>query len=545
MLIYRDVRQNRRTSLLFLQLRQGLVHEDALAALLLAGELECGLADALEDEHPARGLSTALTDNLAVGLLGGKARPNLSALEQCDLPASIQLSPAEGFAYYALHPRAYADLLNSVPRDPHRPVAVVGIRSIGTTLSAVVAAACASQGVSASRITVRPQGHPFDRKLALTPTQQDGLQKALHDRAQFFVVDEGPGLSGSSFLSVGEALIANGVNPADIIFLGSRAADPATLCAQDAARRWSRFRAYAANGTYKPSDAQQWIGGGNWRTALSLDDDQRGIPVWPQTERNKFLSSDGRLLYKFEGLGHYGEAVIERSRLLADAGFAPPIEGFDASTGYAASGIVIGRRACRADLSEGFLLHAAKYCAVRSRMFPADAAGLEECSLAAMTEVNVKKEFDLDCDLGSELETLRPLFCDARMMPCEWIITPSGRWVKTDAASHGDDHFFPGPCDIAWDIAGAMVEWRMPPAAADFFSRRYQQLSGDDVRGRLPAYLLAYAMFRLGFCRMAEAALGADAEAEGFRRAATRYQRAAREQLRGRVPRSAAAQISA
>jgi len=165
--------------------------------------------------------------------------------------------------------------------------------------------------------------------------------------------------------------------------------------------------------------------------------------------------------------------------------------------------------------------------------------------LEAMTEINIKKEFDLDCDLGSELKTAKPVFCDGRMMSHEWIITPAGNCIKTDGTGHGDDHFFPGPCDIAWDIAGAIVEWQMPPSAADFFCGSYQQLSGDDVRGRLPAYLLAYAMFRLGFCRMAAAALGAGDEAAGFRRAAIWYEQVARQELRDRTSQSVAAQISA
>ena len=89
------------------------------------------------------------------------------------------------------------------------------------------------------------------------------------------------------------------------------------------------------------------------------------------------------------------------------------------------------------------------------------------------------------------------------------------------------------------------MEWQMPPSAADLFCRSYHQLSGDDVRGRLPAYLLAYAMFRLGFCRMAESALGATEEATGFRRAAIWYEQVARQELRDRTPQSVAAQISA
>jgi len=36
-----------------------------------------------------------------------------------------------------------------------------GIRSIGTTLSAMAAAAARARGISVERITVRPQGHPL------------------------------------------------------------------------------------------------------------------------------------------------------------------------------------------------------------------------------------------------------------------------------------------------------------------------------------------------------------------------------------------------
>src|SRR5438270_1618586 len=238
MLIYRDVRHQRRTSLLLLQLQQSLTAEDLLATLLLAGELECGLTDALEDGHPARALSAALTDCLATRLLHGTAElPDLAALEQCPLPESIQLSPPEGFAYYGLHPRAYVDLLNSLPLDPHLPLSVIGIRSIGTTLSAVVVAAVRGRGASASRMTVRPGGHPFDRKLVLTPLQQQWLKPALGNGAQFLVVDEGPGLSGSSFLSVGEALACQAAKPADVTFRCNREADPSTLCSHHSARR--------------------------------------------------------------------------------------------------------------------------------------------------------------------------------------------------------------------------------------------------------------------------------------------------------------------
>ncbi len=48
-------------------------------------------------------------------------------------------------------------------------MAVLGIRSIGVTLSAVACAALRLRGIECRRFTVRPTGHPYDRKLELTP----------------------------------------------------------------------------------------------------------------------------------------------------------------------------------------------------------------------------------------------------------------------------------------------------------------------------------------------------------------------------------------
>jgi thiamine kinase-like enzyme len=98
-----------------------------------------------------------------------------------------------------------------------------------------------------------------------------------------------------------------------------------------------------------------------------------------------------------------------------------------------------------------------------------------------------------------------------------------GTILKTDATSHGDDHFFPGPTDIAWDLAGAIVEWEMDSEAAEFLTSRYARLSNDDPRPRLPAFLLAYTVFRMGYCKMACEAEAGSAEEMRLRCAYQRY----------------------
>src|SRR5215831_6177411 len=323
--------------------------ERLIGALLRAGELECGFADADgEGAHSAE----LLTDRIADALL--QAEPwgdSLSSDFQTfnppstkfqnisfqnlldgvqDLPAIEQLSIAtpEGFAYYALHPLAYADVLDQVC-EPEAPMLVVGIRSIGTTLSAVMAAAARRQGRKIDRLTVRPQGHPYNRSAEFSARQLAAIDQYASFGATFTVVDEGPGLSGSSFLAVAEALERTGAPREKIVLVSSHPANVDALCAADAARRWRRFRCVAVSGEVRrPSQAVDFVGGGKWRHRAFASEPEWPA-IWTSFECVKYVSSnagkedDEPRLYKFAGLGHYGDDVYERELKVADAGFGP------------------------------------------------------------------------------------------------------------------------------------------------------------------------------------------------------------------------------
>jgi hypothetical protein len=111
-----------------------------ISALLHAGELECALVDAGSPEAPR---VARITDVLASRLTGAPrdqgAEQDLLSLLPASAPELVHISPPEGFAYYALHPLSFADLAHRVPVSG-RYAAVLGVRSIGTTLSALVAA---------------------------------------------------------------------------------------------------------------------------------------------------------------------------------------------------------------------------------------------------------------------------------------------------------------------------------------------------------------------------------------------------------------------
>ncbi len=516
MLVYRDARERVPANQLVRQLEQALAGlracstEDALlGALLRAGELECALCDA---DSPDAAAIAALSNQLA-GMLckaGGSNRFSLRVCQQ--LLASIRydgeltVSRPEGFAYYALHPLDFADAMSAARLEISRAY-VVGIRSIGTTLSAVVAAKLNSDAIPVSRTTVRPEGHPYDRQTTFTPSQRQAIEKAHSRGAIFLVCDEGPGRSGSSLLSVAEALENEGVSGDRIVLLCSHQPNVAALCAPRAAERWQRYRSVAAGMTKRlPLQADHYVGGGEWRD-LFIPPRDPWPAAWPQIERLKFLSRDRRLLFKFEGHGPCGEPVRQRELLLAASGFGARYLGHEA--GFGLHEFIGGKQVSSDDSSFALLSHLARYCAWRAAALPATVSQDSIRRLERMAAFNLEQEFGFAPELHLQVE--RPAICDGRMQPYKWRALDGG-WIKLDASTHGDDHFFPGPTDIAWDLAGVCVEWQLSADCREFFLSKYRQISGDNPAPRLPEFEVAYAAFRLGWARMAAASVAGSAD---------------------------------
>jgi hypothetical protein len=507
---------------------------DLLNALIRAGELESALCDIGSDV--ASQVANA-TDALASALLG-----NAGDLEQTSqildlpVPEQLEVSPPEGFCYYALHPADFGRLALRVGTNG-RPAAVIGIRSIGTTLSAVVAAAMRSSQVPVNRITVRPSGHPYDRVLHFTDDQVSWIKKRLAEDSTFLVVDEGPGRSGSTFLASGEALIRAGVDVGRITLLGSRQPDLSQLCSADAARRWVRFRFEAVTpDSHSRFRDFLYIGGGEWRGKI-LGEKSVWPATWPQMERLKFLSPDGRRFWKFEGLGRLGQEVLGYSRRLADRGFGVELE--DGGDGFASYAKVEGRPLRLQDLSRSMIERISVYCAFRAAEF--EVTPTSQDPLYQMVSFNIQKEFGIEIELD-ELRDGRKILADGRMQPWEWMLCNDGRVLKTDGCAHGNDHFFPGPCDVAWDLAGAAVEWDLNPDATECLLERFHQLTGDDVSSRFEAYVLAYSIFRLAWSKMAIPTLQDRAEETRLRQDCRQYRERAqhglikRNQLHDRKP---------
>ena len=279
-------------------------------------------------------IASLITDGLARAFLTGSKEyfPSIHQLaDHIEADACYEAAVQEGFAYYALHPRKLAALLEqmllggTLPCEGQRSIRVLGIRSIGVTLSAVACAALSLRGIDCRRISVRPSGHPYDRRLRSSSRLKQWVTSATD--AEFLVVDEGPGISGSSFLAVAEALENCGIRNSRIHMVGSRQVDPAHLLARDASRRWSRFcfHAVPAEPLAPPEANEHFSGRARWNLFGCPPEDEPGS--WSTLEPAAYLSRDGQSTFTFAGFGHYGEAASARCKALADAGFAPEYLG--------------------------------------------------------------------------------------------------------------------------------------------------------------------------------------------------------------------------
>jgi hypothetical protein len=472
---------------------------DALDVLIRLGQLESAIVDAGCGDSVERAFRAAMRA-AARRWLGAEALSPIQELAALPLPARVELTTPEGYAWYALNPESYVEAAERYYRErqPLR-VGILGIRSIGTSLSAVVAARLEQLGCSVQSWTVRPTGHPFDRRLNLTRE----LARDLTPVGEFAVVDEGPGLSGSSMTSVAEALSGLGVADERISLFPSWVPDGSGFKSEKARLRWPRHRKYCSAPAAPPAGAVD-LSAGRWRDHF-LAGEQEWPAVQPQHERVKYLS-EGRL-FRFAGLGAFGSPKLERAAVLYEGGFGPrPV---DLRNGFLSMEFVPVRAAVRAP--HNLLETVARYlCFLRDR-FPAP-RGASFDELAEMIQVNAGVP-------RASLETWRAaaedapaVAIDGRLFPHEWLETAAG-YIKTDALDHHDDHFLPGCQPIAWDVAAAAVE----SGGEDFLVERCRP--GPS----LPFFRLAYLAFRLGYSGLAAEALAGTPDGARFERAARRY----------------------
>ncbi len=474
-------------------------HERLVAAFIRTGELVQGLLDeafekdGIDEWSPLQDAggrllrveAEAIIGSWRSGFDGGLSLDPLwpDLLRRLNGPDTVRLRQPEGYAFYALLPEIYAEA--ALRSGLTASTVVIGIRSIGTSLAAMVSAALGAAPAG----SLRPHGHPFERRVDIGPAL---ARRLLAGRDQSYaIVDEGPGLSGSSFGSVADWLEKNGVERSRIHFFPSHAGDPGAQASERHVRRWkerprhldtvdrllldpatARLPSWVSDLTGARCGSWRDISGGRWRKIGAAKDATRP-PVDAQFERRKFLferEAGGRrerFLVKFAGLGDVGTAKARRGALLHEAGFAPKIAG--TCHGFLVQQWVETAHIPITALPRLQVLdHLARYLGFRARHLSGGGQGATLRELCDVAVYNFAGTFGEDMGKklrllaeahGRPCRRLRRIDSDNRLHAWEWLVTPGGSLLKADAVDHNSAHDLVGCQDIAWEVAGAAVEF--------------------------------------------------------------------------------------
>jgi hypothetical protein len=547
MLIYGDVEHTEyaaavrasiaRMMIACLEMPSGLKrHEILVQAFTLTGELVQGLADQEFRRTGADDMSER--QDVGAKLLLMQAREIVRSwrnlfdgimsfpedwadkLDLLDSADPVRMKHAEGYAFYALYPETYIEAASKSNLAPE--TVVIGIRSIGTSLAALVSATLGAKPA----YTLRPKGHPFERYVQVTPAYSKLILSQT--KSDFAIVDEGPGFSGSSFGCVGDWLQANGVEAQRLHFFPSHAGEPGPYTSKSHRTRWQdrprhvvsfddialtavapkrRLHTWAADVVGVTGSSWRDLSGGAWR-AIGYRP-AFWPPSYKQMEKRKFLmAAEGQVWHvKFAGLCGGDVEKARRGSLLSEAGFIPTIAG--TCYGFLVEEWIDGTPLANSGLSRRHLVdHVGRYLGFRARHLSARHGGASIRELCEMAIVNVAEAAGSDTAEklrhvasrhGRLAGRLRRVDTDNRLHPWEWLTTPAGRIMKTDALDHNAAHDLVGCQDIAWDVAGACVEFELSSkerdSLVDIVSREADWNLCDDV---LVLFEACYLGFQIG-----------------------------------------------
>jgi hypothetical protein len=260
-------------------------------------------------------------------------------------------------------------------------------------------------------------------------------------------------------------------------------------------------------------------------------------------ERRKFLlkAQGGAWLGRFAGLGAEGERKLEIARTLHRSGIVPEPAGL-------VNGFLLERwhdDARPLGRDEKPLEELAHYLGLRARLLPVPRPGADLSTLLEMARRNAglvlgpwaqERLSNWAPRLRSLQQRAVPICSDGRMDRHEWLRLPDGRLLKCDAGDHHAAHDLIGCQDLAWDVAGAVVEFELSDDQTRWVAAAAGRSAGRLVDPELLSFLhQAYLAFRLG-----QATLSADlcsgADKERWQRQAQRYSAQLEARLRAMEP---------
>ncbi|MDB5597680.1 MAG: hypothetical protein JWM36_4641 [Hyphomicrobiales bacterium] len=421
-------------------------------------------------------------------------------------PGEVIAREQEGFSYYAVYPEAFYEAARRLRVGG--TIQVVGLRSIGTTLAAMVAAGCRAHRTS----TLRPHGHPYDR-IVSAPDLIATLQAERPDHV--CIVDEGPGRSGSSMASVVSAIEGlAGVNPSLHLFPshtnmpGGEASPLSRRVFEELPRHVTSLDDLLITSGIAAHRLQTWVSdvtgpaiaplldvsAGGWR-AYRGDTEPEWPACDPQQERRKFIHTTlrGTFLLKFTGIGQNGTEKARLAEELSQANLTPRHLG--TRHGFSIAPWRDDMRSVAKTTRGGLLPFIAHYLAFRRCLrvgHDLDGAGAELLRDMAITNVGVALGSDAASRMQAVLFNFSELFrgsvrccIDGRMHAHKWLTDGMGHYLKTDAVEHHAGHDLVGAQDIAWDIAGADSAFHLTRRDTEQLRLAVEDASGKPVSENL------------------------------------------------------------
>jgi hydroxymethylpyrimidine pyrophosphatase-like HAD family hydrolase len=446
----------------------------------------------------------------------------LKTLTQQRLPSDLLAEVAKAPAAFRSQDLSHYDVLALGKQflasidDPTRPILIIGLRTAGSYFAPLLAAYLQANGCSdVDALTLRP-------KKGIAAWEKAKMASYAAKRGRAVLIDE-PINTGKTLLKTLDLLRKSALRTDFSIVVPVHVSRPDWNSGYEAQalsrlhvvglepERWHKCGVLTAESV--ADLMHEWLVGvevnvtsdaiseGANRKLEALSE-QKFHNRLKRVHRVDLRDVSGRtttryVLAKGVGWGWYGyHAVLASERL---CGFVPPLIGFR-------DGVLfeewVGEQQASVDLDRPqFLERAPEYVAERTRLLK-----LERDPVRALAADNRHKATDeLSGALGNAYGSrpaavlrrslLRerltsqpcpaPTLIDGKMRPQEWV-NVGGRLVKTDFEQHGLGKTELNVIDPAYDLADAVLQWRLSAAEETQLIDRYVALSGDKgVAGRL------------------------------------------------------------
>ncbi len=475
-------------------------------------------------------------------------KKSIEKIVSMNIQDKIPICIPEGYVFYGLYPEMYLEAAEEFfKKIAPRKVTCIGLRTIGTSLCAIVDVTLQKRGCDVFSLTLRPKGHPFKRSIEISSQIRSQL---LRRKSEWFaIIDEGPGLSGSSIGGALEMLLDFGIPMNRIVVFPSWLPAGDRFISKKAKELWPTVEKFTKdfsdiwikNEKLESSfnkNIEYDLSAGNWRETL-LEEKEKFPPVYIHHERRKYLLKDdgnNRYIAKWVGLGKYGETLVDRARTFAEYNLGPTVE--HVVNGFLIVPFIPGGAISSSLVNESFISFASEYFTFVKNKFPASLSASYE-KMKEMIHTNIEeglgggyvKKFTNIINWSQDWYESDIVGVDGKVMPYEWILSHEKIW-KVDQLEHHCDQFFPGCQNILWDIAAFTIEFNLDLDKENEFLDCFAMISKEKgVRERIPFYKTAYLAFKLGYVTIAAESLSGTADSEGFAKDKERYKKKLVDQL--------------